>query len=83
MTAQRRPRTTTYPLPPKSPTEIRSSTSTRTGRPGSGSSSDYEEDIRFRAYQLWEQRGRRDGFGEEDWLDAEKEIIERYKQGAA
>lgn len=30
--------------------------------------------IRQRAYQLYEQRGRQEGFHEEDWLRAEKEI---------
>jgi Protein of unknown function (DUF2934) len=35
------------------------------------------EAIRFRAYQLFEQRGRRDGFDIEDWLRAEGEIASR------
>lgn len=42
-----------------------------------------EEEIRLRAYELYEQRGRRDGFAEEDWLDAEKEILARYGKIAA
>jgi hypothetical protein len=35
------------------------------------------EAIRFRAYQLFEQRGRRDGYDIEDWLRAEGEITSR------
>jgi hypothetical protein len=65
-------------------------TASQIGRPPSRtehqapeSPSDYEEEIRLRAYELWAQRGMRDGFDEEDWLDAEKEIIERYGQNAA
>jgi|SRR5579872_1362915 len=33
-----------------------------------------EEMIRQRAYELWEQRGRLDGFQEEDWRRAEAEL---------
>jgi hypothetical protein len=32
------------------------------------------EAIRRRAYELYEQRGRQDGFHEQDWLQAESEI---------
>lgn len=34
-----------------------------------------EEQIRRRAYRLYEARGYADGFAEEDWLRAEKEIL--------
>jgi len=34
-----------------------------------------EEQIRFRAYMRFVQRGRRDGFALDDWLQAEREII--------
>ena len=33
-----------------------------------------EERIRLRAYELYEQRGRIDGFALDDWLQAEAEI---------
>ncbi len=33
-----------------------------------------EEAIRFRAYQLFEQRGGRHGFDVDDWLRAEVEV---------
>lgn len=36
--------------------------------------SDTEERIRRRAYVLYEQRGRVDGFALDDWLQAETEI---------
>jgi hypothetical protein len=32
-----------------------------------------EEDVRGRAYQLYEERGREDGHAAEDWLQAETE----------
>ena len=35
-----------------------------------------EEDIRRRAYQLYEERGREDGHDLDDWLSAEAEITE-------
>ena len=34
-----------------------------------------EEQIRERAYELYLQRGSREGFAERDWLDAEYEIL--------
>jgi len=36
-----------------------------------------EERIRFRAYELFEQRGRNHGFDVEDWLRAETEVAAR------
>src|ERR1035437_720856 len=36
-----------------------------------------EERIRVRAYQLYEQRGKRDGHALGDWLQAEAELTER------
>jgi Protein of unknown function (DUF2934) len=38
---------------------------------------DLIEQVRARAYELYEQRGRRDGFAEQDWLQAEAEILTR------
>lgn len=37
-----------------------------------------EEEIRARAYTLYEQEGRQDGHDQEYWLRAESEILERY-----
>ena len=42
-----------------------------------------EERIRLRAYELYEQRGRRDGHAVEDWLRAEAELTERKSFRAA
>jgi hypothetical protein len=47
------------------------------------SPSDIELRIRQRAYQLYEQRGRVDGFALDDWLRAESEILGVQKQGKA
>jgi hypothetical protein len=43
-------------------------------------SSDIEERIRRRAYELYEQRGRRDGFALDDWLQAEAEVLGARRQ---
>jgi hypothetical protein len=42
-----------------------------------------EEAIRERAYELYEQRGRRDGHAVEDWLAAEAELMNIKGKGAA
>ena len=34
----------------------------------------HEENVRARAYELYEMRGRIDGHAEEDWLQAEGEL---------
>ena len=41
------------------------------------SSGNLEEEIRRRAYELYELRGREDGFAEEDWARAEREVLAR------
>ena len=38
-------------------------------------SSDLQDQIRTRAYEIYEQRGRHHGFAEQDWLQAEAEIL--------
>lgn len=45
--------------------------------------SDIEERIRERAYELYEHRGRVDGFALEDWLQAEIEELGAQKQPQA
>jgi len=42
-----------------------------------------EEDIRARAYELFEARGREDGHDLEDWVRAEEEINDRKNNSAA
>jgi len=43
----------------------------------SQSQGNVEEVIRFRAYQLFEQRGRNHGHDKEDWLRAEVEVVSK------
>ncbi len=38
--------------------------------------SDQRVQIALRAYALYEQRGRQDGHAEDDWLQAERELLE-------
>ena len=38
-----------------------------------------EDEIRRRAYELWEQHGRTVGHENEHWLVAEREVRERYR----
>lgn len=49
-------------------------TTTRAGDPG------IEDEIRRRAYELYEERGRQDGFQEEDWARAETEILSKHQR---
>lgn len=44
------------------------------------SSNDTTEGIRQRAYELYEQRGKVDGFALDDWLQAEAETFGAQKQ---
>ena len=39
-----------------------------------------EEEIRIRAYELFEQRGRHEGFHDEDWARAEAEVLAKYRR---
>jgi Protein of unknown function (DUF2934) len=52
--------------------------------PGNGATgngfADLESEIRLRAYELYEQRGRISGTEEQDWLDAEREVRARHAQ---
>ena len=42
-----------------------------------------EDEIRRRAYELFEERGRIPGDEHEDWLRAEREVLARYRQQSA
>jgi Protein of unknown function (DUF2934) len=42
-----------------------------------------EEEIRRRAYELYEQRGQSSGHEKDDWLVAEQEVMQRYHQQSA
>jgi hypothetical protein len=39
-----------------------------------------EEEIRIRAYEFFEQRGRLEGFHHEDWARAEAEVLAKYRR---
>jgi hypothetical protein len=41
-----------------------------------------QEQIRCRAYELYEERGRQDGHGMDDWLQAEAEVTQRKAKTA-
>ena len=51
------------------------SKSRRPRSPKPAQPNDIEECIRRRAFELYEQRGRIDGFALDDWLQAEREIL--------
>jgi len=51
-------------------------------KPERGSLELTEQLIRVRAYQLYEERGRRDGHDIEDWLRAEAEILAKKPAAA-
>jgi Protein of unknown function (DUF2934) len=38
------------------------------------------EEIELRAYEIYVERGRIDGFEEVDWLQAERELTEKYQK---
>jgi hypothetical protein len=42
-----------------------------------------DDEIRRRAYELAEQRGFSGGHETEDWLTAEREVLQRYRQQSA
>ena len=43
----------------------------------------FEEEIRRRAYELYEERGRQDGLHQEDWERAQTEVLSRYQKESA
>jgi len=51
--------------------------------PSTESASEVQEQIRRRAYELYEERGRGDGRDLEDWLQAESEVTQQKAKTAA
>ena len=39
---------------------------------------DLESEIRLRAYQLYEERGYSNGRADQDWFDAEQQVLARH-----
>jgi hypothetical protein len=54
-----------------------------TGTSQTPSDTELRELIARRARELWEQRGRADGHAEEDWLQAETEVLQARQREAA
>jgi len=52
-----------------------------TGTRATGSPVDTQEQVRRRAFELYEQRGREDGHDLDDWLQAESELAPQYYGG--
>jgi hypothetical protein len=52
-------------------------------RPTTESTGYLQEQIRLRAYQLCNQRGREDGYDVSDWLQAESEVTQQKAQPIA
>jgi len=44
---------------------------------------DLQEQVRRRAYELYEERGREDGHELEDWLQAESEVVQKSAKAVA
>lgn len=75
---------------PKSPvtpiaqdTNVAEAAGNRTFQPAEHRSSGgqrIQEEIRIRAYELFEQRGRLEGFHDEDWARAEAEVLAKYRR---
>jgi hypothetical protein len=60
---------------PTTPTPLRITNQT------TKSSSEIQEQIRLRAHELFEQRGRNDGHELGDWLQAESEVTQQKAKG--
>jgi DUF2934 family protein len=43
---------------------------------------DLQEQIRRRAFELYELRGREDGHDQDDWLQAESELVQQRARAA-
>ncbi len=64
------PETTPVPQIKRSPSPVSAIS-------GNSSTADVEAKIRQRAYELYAERGYLPGYEEEDWLKAEREIVNR------
>lgn len=67
---------TTSPKPPKPTTSAAPEKTNGQTAPGNGHATpELESAIRSRAYELYLQRGRQDGYDQDDWLQAEAEVL--------
>lgn len=58
-------------------------TASSTAPPPTESGSEVQEQIRRRAYELYEERGRTDGRDLEDWLQAESDVTQQKAKTVA
>jgi hypothetical protein len=68
----------TTPMHTENTSEIREIRKTASGPSPTLVPINLDEEIRRRAYELWEQHGRESGHENEHWLIAEREIMARY-----
>jgi hypothetical protein len=61
----------------------RNITPMRSNSPVNPRMAELHEQIRLRAYQLFEQRGRKNGHDLDDWLKAEAEITRKWRTAVA
>jgi hypothetical protein len=61
----------------------RTSSNSRRSITQPGSTPELLEQIRIRAYELFEQRGRAEGHEVEDWLQAEDEVLQKTANASA
>lgn len=82
-------KTSTAKKQAKQPIPINTATSAASGgvnpsnTPASQAYPGIEEEIRQRAYELYEERGRQEGFHQEDWTRAETEILAKRRKESA
>lgn len=67
---------------PASPTPVMTG-ETGDNAPSNDRFPEIQGEIRQRAYELYEARGRQEGFQEEDWIRAETEILAKYRGKSA
>jgi hypothetical protein len=65
------------PRTPKPQSENRILQMPENGGNGAATRADLEPEIRLRAYELYEQRGYTNGRAEQDWFEAEQQVLAR------
>lgn len=75
------PKPTRARTSPKAPAKPAGSTSAE--KNNGNAQPELESAIRSRAYELYMERGRQDGFDQDDWFQAEAEITAQYQRRTA
>jgi hypothetical protein len=78
----KREQVTTTQSPAKPATSILEKKNGHNGSSKASASFDLETAIRARAYELYEKRGRQDGCAQDDWFQAEAELLSRFSRTA-